>query len=86
MPAMQYSAFLYPNTSSENRYSLLGRGVRRLPPLFNEAVWLILRAEGRVSPSRSKAPTPTERAKERESEREREREILNLRSELAAIR
>lgn len=43
------------------QHSLLGRGVRRLPPLFREAVWLSLpRADVRVSPSRSRAPTPTD--------------------------
>lgn len=48
-------------------YSLLVRGVRRLPPLFNDAVWLSLpRANGRVSPSRSKVPTPTVRQNEKE--------------------
>lgn len=47
-------------------YSLLGRGVRRLPPLFRDAVWLILpRADGRVSPSRSRALTPTDTHNER---------------------
>lgn len=46
-------------------YSLLDRGVRRLPPLFRDAVWLSLpRAGGRVSPSGSRAPAPTERHNE----------------------
>lgn len=54
-------------------YSLLGRGVRRLPPLFKDAVWLSLpRANGRVSPSRSRAPTPTDRHNERRKGRGQE--------------
>lgn len=46
--------------------SLLGRGVRRLPPLFRDAVWPSLpRADGRVSPSESTAPTLTDRQNKR---------------------
>lgn len=44
----------------------LGRGVRRLPPLFRDVVWLsLLRADGWGSPSSSRAPIPTDRQNQR---------------------
>ena len=46
--------------------SLLGRGVRRLPPRFRDAVWPSRpSADGRESPSRSRIPTPTDGQEEK---------------------
>lgn len=54
----------------------LDRGVRRLPPLFRDVVWLsLLRADGWGSPSSSRAPIPTDRQNQRRREKAEEGRI-----------